>query len=372
MAHRALARPHRHGRVALGQLERGEALGRPTGATSLVVTSSQKQTNCLPLGALGLARAPRRRRRPRSPGDAHAVGHAVGHVDAPVAVVAHACRRPGAGGPDWATVPPLMTTGRPAACAARSRARPRRRDVLRPRASTGAKPVRCSIPHIARRSSASPSRGRRRPPPPRRPSARSQAASMPRSSAVTTTRPLAGHDPELVARSRRARRPSITPGRSLPPNTSGCSIDARRHHDLGGAERGTWCRPGRPARGCPRRRRRRRPGCRISTPAARRLRRRGRPRASRRRRCPSIGEPPAQRQALVDQRRVAALARPRRWPPRGPTRRRRSRARRRGGAPSRSARCAGGARIELARARRRCAGTSRSTSSAQRGRMNVL
>ena len=53
-------------------------------------------------------------------------------------------------------------------------------------------------------------------------SARSQAASM-RVVGVTTTGPLAGHDRNWFA-SRRTAEPSITPGRSFRPKTSGCSM----------------------------------------------------------------------------------------------------------------------------------------------------
>ena len=54
-------------------------------------------------------------------------------------------------------------------------------------------------------------------------SARSHAASMPRSSAVTTTARSPGTIRNWFT-SLRAAEPSITPGRSLRPNTSGCSM----------------------------------------------------------------------------------------------------------------------------------------------------
>ena len=125
----------------------------------------------------------------------------------------------------WPTLPPdISNRSQPIVrrCDPRSTMTPD--TLLPPLARTGEKPVRCSISASTRRGSGSPLRLSATATTISPALARSTAAWMPSSAEVT----IATSSPGAIRNwltSRRAAPPSITPGRSLLPNTSGCSIE---------------------------------------------------------------------------------------------------------------------------------------------------
>ena len=196
--------------------------------------------------------------------------------------------------------------------------------MTRPLTATASTRAACA--RAPRCSAAGPRGGRGRPTTSTPAASRSAAAARPRSSAVTTNARSAGLTDHRLT-SRRTPSGSITPTRSLPGKTSGCSTIAGRDDDVPGADLERACCRGRPARSRTRRARSRQParGARrppraraCSSSAARAW-----PSRSARSAPPTSG--PSSTRITRSNRLAAADA-----PPRALPRRRRSRGRRRG------------------------------------------